>query len=404
MISAFKNNTILIIIAIGFVIRLGWIYYIPNPQISDAICYKNSALGLAVNFTYNTCWGYRAFAPPGYPFFLSIFYFLGFQDIGIKIIQALLTSISIYLLYRICQNYFSEKISVASAAFLAIYLNQLAYCSVFATEPFFTFLFLSFICIAHFRQSWVNSILQVVVLIWLLFIKLQVLPLMIILFFMIQKNRSISLKGTLQFAVCVVAMVLWMGRNYKVVGKFVFATNSQVNLYIGNNSKANGRWMNYPRPDISEIRQMDFYYELLRNDHILMANLPKLLFIKIFHLWNRDEESIRYWIVDGIEDEKARNELNLWKLQQVCQLEYLFIGIGIICALCGIVIKKVRIHFLFFLPAIYFTGVAVVFFGDARFHYPAMPFLIPVAVTGWLQVLKLLGIYLQRLRSMASFF
>jgi hypothetical protein len=380
-----QGKTIWIIMLLAFAIRALWVFYIPNQQVSDALCYKNGALQMAREFNYTGCWGYRAFAPPGISFLLAIFYFFGITgDIFIKLVQVFVSCMSIYLLFRICNSYFTKNISLAASVFFAIYMNQVAYCSVFVSEPFFTFLILLFIWMAHTRSSALNTILHAVVLTWLFFIKPQVLPLLIVMIIWINRNPKYNRKYVIQFSFCILAMLLWMGRNHRLLGRFVFATNAEINLYIGNHANATGRWEPYPAMDQDEIRQVDFYSQSLANDPVSAQDIPLLMCRKIYYLWDEDEESIRYWIVEGMKDHEQGNGYHLWKFQRICQAEYFMILGGLFLAFIFYIIKRIKVPLLFLMPALFFTLIALIFFGDARFHHPAMPFLLPIAAQGWI--------------------
>jgi 4-amino-4-deoxy-L-arabinose transferase-like glycosyltransferase len=300
----FRNKPLVFILMLGFIIRLTWVILVPNTQWNDALSYKNSALHLASTGDFYFM-NYRAFVAPGYPFFLSLFYIFGpLPDICIKLLQVVFSTISIALLYYLCRAFFHEKVALSTAFVFAIYLNQIAYCSIFLTEMFFTFLLLLYVALLYRKHTVWIFILQTLSLTGMAFTKPQGLPLALIIALMVViKNRQYK-HYAIQFSICILVLLLWMGRNYNVIGRFVFTSNASGNLYVGNNDNANGKYQAYGlRSDMDEVTQMDYYKDQLSKHQMPANKFIPLLTQKFFYLYIADVESIRYWIPGGIADE-----------------------------------------------------------------------------------------------------
>jgi hypothetical protein len=385
-ITQILKRRIFFILVIGLFVRLAWVFSVPNVQMADSLSYKTSGSLLAASGDYY-CWNnYRAYAAPGMPFLLSLIYsFAAAPDIYIKILMALISTAIIALLYLLCRFYFSEKIALGAALVYALYLNQLAYCSLFLGEIFFTFLLLAVIILLHKKPSPLILLLQAICLVWMVFIKLQALPLAIILILSIGRKKYFLHFGILLLT-CFICVAAWTSRNHNLLGRWVFTTNGPVNLFIGNNINASGGWQLVLHSEMNETAQMDYYTEELKRNAIPPRRLMPLLIQKFIYLYISDAESVRYLVPEGIKDQSEKQQILRW--QWLCLIEYIFIILGCFFSLVLMILQRIRIRLLFFLPLLYFTILQLVYFGDSRFHFPAMLYLIPVALTGWYHILS----------------
>lgn len=132
--SFFKKNHLFVIIAAGFFIRI--LFYLFGAKIyygnadfmvgGDTLSWVTSIINLIDHGTYsvnlNKETGYF-FRPPGYSFFIGFFYLISEKNIDTTYIlivwaQLILDTISIWLIYKIVQKIFSNKLFSAITAFL----------------------------------------------------------------------------------------------------------------------------------------------------------------------------------------------------------------------------------------------------------------------------------------------
>lgn len=107
--------------------------------IFDSLGYHNLALCIKNNFTF--CG--NAFRTPAYPFFISIVYFISGNHVAHVIFaQIILSLISIFLVYKIGKELFSEKIGFIAAVLFSLDLHHLIFVYYILTETIYTTVFL----------------------------------------------------------------------------------------------------------------------------------------------------------------------------------------------------------------------------------------------------------------------
>jgi 4-amino-4-deoxy-L-arabinose transferase-like glycosyltransferase len=388
---AFKNFTssraLFLILALGLIVRLLIVFLIPNYQESDGFSYKVIAIKTVIKGAYFNG-RYRAYTAPGYPVFLSFFYLIGSaSDITIKVVQVLFSTAAIFVLYKLVRIFFDEKTALWSAFFLAVYFNQAAYCSMFFTEVIFTFLLLLIGWLTRLEKTKTILLVLTLSISWMVFIKPQSLVLAILMIIGSGLRKKEIQAYAIAFTVCIILVMAWMFRNQQLIGKFVFTSNQAVNLFIGNNDKATGRYADTGlRDDIGEAEQMEYYRDQLKAHPMPLNKMPALLFNKLWYLYCTDADALRYWISAGIPDLELRAKVMNWRW--VCLVEYLIIIAGLIFFCVALISGNYRIRWMFIIPLLFFTFLHLIYFGNARFHYPAMPFLLPYVFLGWEAVVK----------------
>ncbi|HDD64952.1 MAG TPA: hypothetical protein ENF61_02430, partial [Firmicutes bacterium] len=110
------KKILFIILSAGFVLRLIFIFTLKNKfYFDDEYEYfkmvQNFLEGKGLIIAENL----KAFRPPLYPLFLSLLYSFGLNFSGIRIIQAIISTITVYFIYRIGKTVVSEKIGIFSA-------------------------------------------------------------------------------------------------------------------------------------------------------------------------------------------------------------------------------------------------------------------------------------------------
>src|SRR4030042_6001493 len=81
--------------------------------------------------------------PPGYSIFLAFIYWLfGHSFLAARIVQAIISTGSVYLLYKIAQFSFEEKESILATWIMALYPQNLIMADLLLTETWFMFLLL----------------------------------------------------------------------------------------------------------------------------------------------------------------------------------------------------------------------------------------------------------------------
>jgi 4-amino-4-deoxy-L-arabinose transferase-like glycosyltransferase len=196
------------------------------------------------------------FRPPGYPFFLAGVYFLtGSSYLGARIVQMMLGLVNVVLAFFLGRRIFGPGVALVLAGFMSLYWIFIYYEGQLQAPVLLIFLmlFLAHVCITLTRKiTWSRSVAAGL----LMGIQALVRPnivifapvLLIFEWRLIRKRRDIG-----SFKVLFAGLVLGTAaavlpasiRNHAVAGELVLiSSNAGVNLYIGNNDAANGRFMN----------------------------------------------------------------------------------------------------------------------------------------------------------------
>ena len=146
--SFFQNKKMIYLLIVAFLVRVlvfirfqPWLDSVIAKQILifDSLGYHNLALCIKNNFTF--CGD--AFRTPGYPFFISIIYFISGNYVShVLLVQIFLNLISIVLLYKIGKELFSEKVGFIAAVLFSMDLHHIIFIYYILTETIYTTIFL----------------------------------------------------------------------------------------------------------------------------------------------------------------------------------------------------------------------------------------------------------------------
>lgn len=152
-----NKNIILYVIGIGFIARLLWLLNANTVPVSDFKTMYNSALDV-LNGNFNTLHGNGYIAR--FPHLTMMVLYFTFMIkvfpnalLAIKVVNILLSVVTIYLIYKICKEVFEKEEYALTGAFIAaIFPPMISYIGVFCTEniaiPFYLgsiYLFIRFI-------------------------------------------------------------------------------------------------------------------------------------------------------------------------------------------------------------------------------------------------------------------
>lgn len=261
-----RNKFMIVILSLSLFLRI--IVSIDNDKFLflDINTYDSFAMNiLKYGHFYNS-----AYQAPGYTYFLAIIYqFFGHSLINVYIVQSILGTISTLLIYLIAENIFDRRVAKVSAALSLLYWPLTQYSGILLSETLFVFLLLSgilaflkaldvgkakyfaFAALFLSLSALVRSIsLLFIVFIPLLYViyrykhKIKILKLLYNFSDMPIKTKDLSVVFcNIAVFILVFMTVLspWVGRNYIKYNEFIpVDTLGGLNLYIGNNPRANG--------------------------------------------------------------------------------------------------------------------------------------------------------------------
>jgi 4-amino-4-deoxy-L-arabinose transferase-like glycosyltransferase len=379
-------------LAIG--LRLLWLLlYRPEP-ISDFADYHQLAVRLAEGRGYVGEGGQpTAFRPIGWPALLAGLYALS----GPSVLAAnLLLSLGImhlsYLLAR--QLSLPEASARAILLFLALHPNSIAYVSLLSAElPFLFLLLLGSWSWLRLPFNWKAAGLSGILLGLASLVKSQGLLVpfcLLIPLLLVKRGRGERKKLLLFFVILLLGMgisvVPWMARNAQVFGSWTLVTNGGANLLVGNNPQADGSykwgaketsWLE--RQNIPAANEAETSAALGR----LAVQYARAHPWKSLKRWPAKLWATFAWDTDGLDwVREGCGGLQGWKhrLMQAAkasgQLLYFVLWLGIFWQVFTLSrpLSLSTLIPLFFL--LYFSMVVIMFFGDPRFHFPLIPWLL----------------------------
>lgn len=378
-------------------VRLLWAAFIhPNPtdgRFDDTAWYYTSAHYFAngdgyVNpFTGTPTAGW----PPGYPVFLGMaFQFFGEGLAQAYILNAVLAMLTVAVAYCIGLILFDRRTALVGAAALALWPGQIYFTSLALSEPLFTLLF-SLAILLMLTVTRVSTGRGALILLFGIVTGLATLTrgqalLLLPLAFItwgLAGYRWRPAIAWVMLATLVVGVMLapWVARNQRKLGSPVLvATNFGVNIWIGNHDNATGR-MSIPEPEAPQPARADLTqpeFEVKADSLALSTGLSymrghparelRLAVTKVRAMYESDSTALD-WNARFRHDFYATRSTEDW-LRAVAN-GFWFAALAL--AGIGLLASRMRLTgVVAVLPitVLLWTATHLIFFGDARFHYP----------------------------------
>jgi 4-amino-4-deoxy-L-arabinose transferase-like glycosyltransferase len=246
------------------------------------------------------------YRPPGYPFILTPFRLLGFDIVGLRILNYLFLGLSLFVLHKMLLEHFSPLAGLLGAFFVV------AYPIIFYTAGTLypqTFASLLVVLTIYFytratEQKW-DKFLAGLTAGWLILTTPTFIFILAVLagWSWIYQKKQFPIQVAVTIVTACLVVGIWSLRNFAVFNSFVFVTsNSGVNLLIGNseNTTPDGDWgiidiSNYENQaaGLNEI-QKDTFYRNQAIDYILTHKLASLrmYFLKFLNFFNYRNEFV----------------------------------------------------------------------------------------------------------------
>lgn len=354
--------TLMLILLIGFILRIGFAIEGPirNPS-ADARNYD----AMARQFLDKGFLGYNsdkpnAKVPPVYPLFLAgIYKAFGYSNesplAAVRIIQAILGTLSILIIFFIGTHTVNDRVGVLSAFFYALYPPYVQSVSLVLTEVIYTFLFLLYFLIQlkalKSKNKWV-SIAAGIVFALAVLTRPMLFPLFIVPFiyeWFVTKDKKIFRSFIYTLAAMVVTMMPWWIRNNITFGKVILLSSGSGNpMYAGAFPHMQG-WTYVP-----EDKQFESAVKAVINGFLTqpITYLKWFTIEKIFIMFKKP------WY-------------DHYLLRAILNMHYFIAIIGSIGIPLAIVEKKIRYISLYI---ILLLGIQLAFLPEARYLYPILPF------------------------------
>ncbi len=386
-------------IVLGVALRVVWILLMLAHDVrpvSDSAWYYARAASIAAGDGYAVDGRPTAYWPVGYPAFLGgLFAVTGVSRLAAMLANAALWGISAYLalcLARIMLR--SERAARLVVLMLALHPNSIAYASLLLSEPLAVCLMLAGALLLMrpadglWRSTAAGLILGAGALVKP---QLLIVPVLLIAVGAVRGTpRRRWTHGLVVYAAAAAVLLPWTLRNQAIFGAHgILANNDGINLYIGNNPDANGTYRlddatearYHIGPDEREwntrARSLAIAYVSEHPDDAL-AMLPR----KLWYYLRSDVEGFKMNAM-GLAAKEDTEPRRFVAAEAAAQCWWVLLAAFTIAALPGAIgrmrrrdLPELRGAAALFL---YLTAIPIIFFGDPRFHVPAVPWMMMFA-------------------------
>ncbi|MDI6856702.1 MAG: glycosyltransferase family 39 protein [Dehalococcoidia bacterium] len=402
--------TLAVILAAALVARLAWTWWTDPtpPELSDPQYYNATALSLArgegYSVTFHRDVGFlpggeeTAFWPPGYSAYLATFYWLfGKGDEVAQAANVVAGALVVVPIYFIGLRLFGRRIALVAAAAAALLPSLVYWVPVLFSDTLFTLLFamVAALLLHALRQDGTFSLALLaaggVVLGLAMLVRGQALVLVpvVAVYWAVAgaKPAKCLLSGGACLALAAAVVVPWSVRNTAAMGSpILLSANVGYNLRVGHAPYSTGRYI-LPddlwnsRSERTTFRELEPVFNDLGLERATEYALghpleeAELAVRKTLWLWAPDSDALD-WV-----ESYGRTPL---PAGAVGPLRWLVDGsYAVLLWLVGCAFVRARAFApqLSLLAAlvVLWTATHIVFFGEPRYHLPALALMIPVA-------------------------
>jgi 4-amino-4-deoxy-L-arabinose transferase-like glycosyltransferase len=397
----------IVVFAMAIVPRAAWVAYNDRPPqgLNDPVMYNLLSDLMADGDGYIRPTG-EAFAyyPVGFPATVAGLKkageFFGWERsiFSIKMMNGMLGALTTVAVFLIASRLFDRRVGFAAGALHAIFPSQVYYTGTILSEPLFTFLFVAALLILLwkpwqregmpypplFAAGLVLSAATMTRGITLIF----PLVLLAIWFFYLDSRKRALLQTGVLFAGIAVLIVPWSIRNTLAFDQLTGpSTNLGDDLCIGNYEGADGRFTLTGKCFEGVEGMSAQEVELHRNREGLKIavqdvvqhplRMPELIAQKAYWLLYKDDDGI--WAAESYGNDPFIPEPRKGMLVFAANAIYYATGIMVILGAAAFALSSDIRRAFVLLSMLYVLGVPLAFFGDPRFHFPAIPLAIIIA-------------------------
>lgn len=376
-----KRFFVLILLLVAAV-KIFLLIFVQTIPFSDAELYVNLARRLFETSSYlNSRGDYSVYFPVGYPFILSLFYYISSDTVLIaKIFNIFIFSGTLVILYSLFKTHLNKNQLVIFLITFAFLPNNLFSSNVLMTD--YLFLFAAWLILYLFLKygnSYVYLILIGILIGLAAYIRplALIFPILFLIYFVkIKSGKSSFLKFGLIIIFMVLTILPWAYRNYNLFGSIIpVSANTGVNFLIGNHANSNGGY-NFDTSvfpdDKSEVIEDRMAFqkgmdEIWNNPGKSILRIP----VKIFKAYYRFDSSF-IWSFKQTSNYISPVVLSTF-FYFSNTLFFLIIFFNVIYAFKYKVSLNLRLNYLLLLFFLYTILLIVIFFGSDRFIIPFIP-------------------------------
>ncbi|MBK8904157.1 MAG: glycosyltransferase family 39 protein [Anaerolineaceae bacterium] len=413
MLKRGAKSYIMVVLAVAFITRLGWILYSPALPAQDFSAYHLLATRISTGEGYAGTAGPTAFRPIGYPLLLSLGYFILGSSFRVgQIINVLLGTLTVYATYELVCRIFSKKAGLLASIFVALAPSLIMYTAVLASENMATaFGLMCVLMIYHAfnKGSWIYLLPAGASLGLAILARPGFLFYPAMFFFYAVLTRHLltrTMSYTLAFsAITLLTIAPWTYRNYMVFGEVIpVATNGGFNLAISFNEGSTGEYiggitervLGYSY-DWEAYRLVGVDWTEPQIDAALSSAAKDFIRDQPLKAFMLTPSKLRFFLQDdvsGVFENISRPAREtpawLWSTLRILAQVY-YIG-ALVLAMIGIRVglfqKKHPQSILLLLSILYWCALHSVFLGTDRFHLPILPFIFAFSSVGCLYLFE----------------
>ncbi len=384
------------ILAASLALRLAFLAGRHSPPFSDMIDYDERALLLLHRHTFQTGTAYGAtYHGPAYIVFLAAIYGVaGYHWWAVYVVQSLLSSATLLGIYLLARRLLPPGVALLALVLSAAYVPFLAYAHVLMPETFFITLLVfsaySFVRGVHDdSRVWLSLSGILCAVAALTRSEALLLPVVLFLWIALSPGRRPALRRLgpgLALFVLSMALVLspWTARNYLDQRQFIPGnTVGGLNLLIGNHPGADGFFDEAPvwsntavQTALSEGKREGALDRVFRDQALAWIRSHPASFLALTG-WRMllFLGAPNDWLISGI----GSNSLDaVAGVQRVYTWALMFLALA--GGFAGL--RRESQTLLPLLILFYILGVVSLFYFQARYRLPAMPFVIMLAAYG----------------------
>jgi uncharacterized membrane protein len=357
---------------------------------TDALWYHNTAIAMAAGKGLQLDGVPTAYRPPGYSTLLALTYRLfGPSPEWAWLWGIASTGIILLTTYRVADRLYGKTIARIATLIIAFYPALILYTAQPMSDLVFTagLMLVWYVVTLHPPYRWLETIGVGIALGLLTLTRSVAIGLFLVvplLWFIKQANvRKLlfhSILLTCAFAAC---LIPWMFRNYAIFDTLTLGTNTGVVLYIGNHTDASGGYEPVDSVMPAPLMHANFSLNEAQLDRIFLeAAIQFMVAHPIDALSILPKKIIHLFLLEVTAAQSLFQDQPFWfkyTSYGLTQIFYLSILICFTLRIFNLLDHSTRPHGIQWVGLIiilYFTLMAILFFGLDRFRLPFLPWMI----------------------------
>jgi len=317
---------------------------------------------------------------------------------SIKMMNGMFGAITVVLLFLLASRLFDRRTGVVAGALLAVFPSQIYYTGTVLSEPLFTLMWIGALTVLLWKPwsrdglPWLQLFCAGLLLSYAtmtrgITLAFPIVLLAVWLFHLHSKKRAV-MQALVVWAGIAVLVVPWSIRNTVAFGQLTGpSTNVGDDLCIGNYLGAQGAFTLQGKCFANDAGKTPQQVELDRNkDGVRIAvrdvashpfRMPKLVAQKAYWLLYKDDDGI--WAAESYGNDYFIPNFRREVLAFAANAIYYATGLVVLAGILAFALARDPRRLTVVLAFLYVLAIPLVFFGDPRFHYPAIPLAVVIA-------------------------